>query len=172
MIVTPATRPYMSDTYPYRLLPASFLLRPCMLVPLPHTPTTVQMTGEDIDLDCFCVNDFYRPLNARNFRDCASVPVYPALTREGVVRLVPPQIAQSVDPRWGSNIFGVVTRFDVRTSRVRVKQVSSAGVGGNYTGGLMQRGGKHVVLDWNLTDIVSLVNGGFHSNRYSWHIQQ
>ena len=169
LLVKPADRVCMSDDYyPYRILPASFLLRPVILVPLPKNNETAQWTSEEPDTEVFCVNDFMRPLNAEKFTSLATnVPPYPSVVN-GAVRLVPPQIACQVDGNWGYRTWGVITHFNADSSTISVKMLSSVGGRGSFQGTIMMRNGQEIVDKWDLSDVQKIVAGSSHSRRFTW----
>ena len=171
LLLTPASRTYMSDIYPYAVIPATFLVRPCMLVPMPKSTETVRMSGEPIETVILSCNDFMRPLLPDKYfsKLSTTVPVYPFLTPEGTIRLHPPQVAGQKTAR-GFTTWGVITRFNAAEDKVTIQEVNSVGREGRYQGTFMQREGGHVYRTWSLLDIQYIVNATTHSRKISWSL--
>jgi hypothetical protein len=175
LLVTPARRTALStEYYPYSLLPASFIVRPCMLVSLPKSQETSVWSGEAVETPVFSVNDFMRPLNpAKYFRsDCITVPPFPVLDKHGNVSPLPLQVAGRADERWGYTTWGVIKRYNKEDSSIHVQILNSVGRGGAFQGQYMQRHTQSVYEQWKLFDtnqkISHIVPGVTHSRIVSW----
>ena len=179
LLLTPSPTSYLSDIYPFSILPASFLVRPCMLIPLPNNAMTAAWSGEPQETTVVSVNDFMRPLNAVKFFDakCYEVPPYPIVEADGTFCRVPPQIAgKLVESTWGSTLmWGVITRFEKETNKLLVTLLSSTGglVEGTYSGRFMQRDYQVINQTWDLSDgggVKYIVPAYSHSHNYNWRV--
>ena len=171
LLLQPADRDFLSEIYPYSLLPASFLIIPCMLVSQPSTLETAAWSGEPVSTPIVSVNDFLRPLLPKYFPSkCTAIPAFPALNVDGTLRRAPAQVVSRLD--FSFTVWGLIYAYDPRNQSVTVHRLRSVGgTGGRFTGSHLQQNGENVSEEWKLSEVISIVNAKSHGRSIYWNVE-